>query len=412
MKRIRERIKKFAHKQGDTDNQSFMKVLILMIALSCSFFGLIWSLIYYTVFGFGLTMLLPLFFVIIVGIAIWFSNHISDHRPLIYAQLICITWISALIQWSIGSMDDSGLVITWCFLGPLGAVIFLSTRQALIWMGMFLVIVIISSLYDPMLLGYPLPVDNQTKNLFYIMNFGTSSVVVFTASFWFINTIQYERGRSKQLLNKIQTLFGQHVSEEVANKLISNEIRSEESKAYEVTIMFLDIRDFTLYADSRAPKEVATFQNTVFGELINIVRANKGIVNQILGDGILAVFGTPVVTNTHAMDAVKAGFAMIEKTKELSEEGKIPRIKLGIGLHTGKVIAGEVGNEFRKFYSLAGSNVIIASRIEQLNKIFDSQFLISQTVFEKTKSLNLPVTYHGKKELKGISNQIGIYELV
>lgn len=411
MEKLKESIKNFAHKAGDTDNQSFMKGFILAIALSCSFFGIIWSLIYYIVFGFGLTMLLPLLFVVIIGVVIIFSHQIADHRPLIYAQLACITWISALIQWSIGSMHYSGLVIAWSFLGPLGAIIFLSNRQSLIWMGMFLVIVIISSIYDPMLLGHPLFVDNQTKNLFYIMNLGTSSVVVFAASFWFIRTIQFERGRSKKLLQKIQTLFGQHVSEEVANKLISNEVKGADSKAHEVTIMFLDIRDFTLFADSRAPKEVATFQNTVFGELINIVRANKGIVNQILGDGILAVFGTPVVTDTHALDAVKAGFVMIEKTKELSEEGKIPPIKLGIGLHTGKVIAGEVGNDFRKFYSLAGSNVIIASRIEQLNKTFASQFLVSETVYEKTKSLDLPATYHGRKELKGISNQIGIYQL-
>lgn len=175
--------------------------------------------------------------------------------------------------------------------------------------------------------------------------------------------------------------------------------------------MFLDIGDFTKIADSRAPKEVATFQNTVFSKLINIVRANKGIVIQILGDGIMAIFGTPVVTDTHAMDAVNAGYSMIEETKKLSEQGKIPPIMVGIGLHTGNVIAGEVGNEYRKFYSLAGSNVIVASRIEQLNKGLRSQFLISESVYQKIRTLDRPITFQGKKELKGISNPVGIYQL-
>lgn len=224
MKAIIRKLRGFARIPGETEDAAFKKILILLIALSCSAFGLIWSLIYFTVFGFGLTMILPLAFTVIVGIMIIISNSIADHRPLIYTQLICITWISALIQWSIGSMDGSGLVIAWSFLGPLGAVIFLSIRQAVIWMAMFLGIVIVSVAFEPALLGYPLPVSDQAQALFYIMNLGVSTIVVFAASAWFIHTIQFERGRSESLLQKIQTLFGQHVSREVANELITKDI--------------------------------------------------------------------------------------------------------------------------------------------------------------------------------------------
>ena len=309
-------------------------------------------------------------------------------------------------------MDHSGLVIAWSFLGPLGAMIFLSVREALLWMAMFVAIVIISAVFEPMLLGYPLTVSDNARVLFYIMNLGASSIIIFVTSVWFVSTIQLERGRSESLLQKIQTLFGQHVSKEIANELISGNLGKTESKAYQVTIMFLDIRDFTLFADSRAPKEVANFQNIVFGALINIVRLNRGIVNQILGDGILAVFGAPVINETHALDAVKAGFSMIEKANELCALGEIPAIKLGIGLHTGQIIAGEVGNEFRKFYALTGSNVIVASRIEQLNKILKSQFLISESVQKKIIDAGYNLSYQGKKQLKGISDPVGIYQLV
>lgn len=403
--------KKFAQRPDDTEEVTFIKQLILLVSLTCCFCGLLWSLLYFIVFGFGLTVILPLSFVVIVGSAILISHQLADHRPLVYTQLACITWISALLQWSIGSMDNSGLVIAWSFLGPLGAVIFLSFRQSLIWIVMFSVIVIISAAFEPTLLGHVLEVSKTEKTIFYIMNIGISSVIVFMASAWFVNTIKFERGRANNLLQKIKALFGQHVSTEVANELISSDNLILESKTYEVTIMFLDIRDFTVFADSKRPKEVAAFQNIILGEYINLVRENKGIVLQMLGDGILAVFGAPISTPNHSLDAVNTGFAMIKRTKELSATGQIPEIRIGIGLHSGKVLAGEIGNEYRKSYSITGTNVIIASRIEQLNKKLQSQFLVSETVYNKLKVNGFDITFQGSHELKGISKEVNIYQL-
>lgn len=214
MNKISHWFRGFASRPGDSSDVAFTKMLILIIALSCSACGLAWSAVYFAIFGFGLTMILPLFFVVIVGATIVISHRIANHRPLIYAQLFCITWISALIQWSIGSMDQSGVVIAWSFLGPLGALIFLSSRQAVVWMAMFLGIVVVSAAFEPVLLGYPLFVTERIQVLFYVMNLGASTTIVFAASAWFVHTIQRERGRSESLLQRIQTLFGQHVSRE------------------------------------------------------------------------------------------------------------------------------------------------------------------------------------------------------
>jgi class 3 adenylate cyclase len=278
-------------------------------------------------------------------------------------------------------------------------------------MMMFLLIVVISAVYEPAIPGEKLYVSDQVKTLFYIMNLGVASTVVFAASAWAFKTIQFERSRSNILLQKIKTLFGQHVSTEVANELISNTHNIAESKPYEVTIMFLDIRDFTAYAEVRSPKEVANIQNTLFSEYITIVKDNKGIVLQILGDGLMAVFGAPIVTPSHPKDAIQAGHTMLEITNLLFESGQIPKMKLGIGLHTGKVIAGEIGNDSRKFYSITGTNVIIAARIEQLNKLLESQFLISETVFQRIQEADFASQSKGSFELKGISEKINIYQL-
>ena len=146
-----EILKGFAKSPEDSEDLEFRKILILIIASSCSFFGLIWSGLYYFVFGAGLTAFLPFLFVLIVGLAIVLSHFTRNHKILIYGQLACITWISALIQWSIGSMDSAAVVIAWSFLGPLGALIFLSRGQALFWIGQFTLIVVISAVIDPML---------------------------------------------------------------------------------------------------------------------------------------------------------------------------------------------------------------------------------------------------------------------
>lgn len=219
-----------------------------------------------------------------------------------------------------------------------------------------------------------------------------------------------EQDKTARMLDKIQALFGQQVSEEVARTLIESPTEID-SRPYDVTVMFLDIRDFTLFADSREPEEVARFQNIVFGELIEIVRANQGIVLQILGDGIMAVFGAPVVRPEHAQSAIRAGYQMVERVRALGEAGRIPPVRVGIGLNSGRVIAGNVGNESRRFYSLTGKNVIIAARIEQLNKEYDSQFLASDSAVRAQSGAVPSAQSLGEVALKGIEQPVGVYRL-
>ena len=223
-------------------------------------------------------------------------------------------------------------------------------------------------------------------------------------------SLTLEQDKSFRMLNKIKALFGQQVSEEVAQEMIHSDSEID-SKIHDVTVMFLDIRDFTLFADSQEPADVATFQNIVFDKLINIVKEQRGIVSQILGDGIMAVFGAPAADERHAEHAVSAGYTMLREIEALGKRGEIPPIRVGIGLNSGKVLAGNIGNDIRKFYSLTGTNVIIAARIEQLNKQYDSQFLVSRSTFEATKRMHETVESLGALTLKGIERKIGVHKL-
>ncbi|HSM05347.1 MAG TPA: adenylate/guanylate cyclase domain-containing protein [Longimicrobiales bacterium] len=214
----------------------------------------------------------------------------------------------------------------------------------------------------------------------------------------------------QSLLGRIETLFGQQVSAEVAQTLV-RETDNEASRVLDVTVMFMDIREFTRLADAREPRAVATLQNTVFDALIRIVVRHGGIINQLLGDGLMATFGAPVAREGHAADAVRAGLEMLAAVATLVDEGTIPPIRVGIGLHSGEVVAGNIGNELRKQYSLAGSTVIVAARMERLNKTYDSRMLISDAVVRRLGDTDPTGEDLGEVSLKGLERPVRIHRL-
>ncbi|OFY62483.1 MAG: hypothetical protein A3H98_05110 [Bacteroidetes bacterium RIFCSPLOWO2_02_FULL_36_8] len=193
-------IDRFAYNTTDSIETRFSKKLILIVAISCCCAGVVWSAMYFLFLGVGLTMVLPLVFVVIVGITIPISHFKRNHKFLIYSQLICITWVSALIQWSIGSLHDSGIVIAWSFLGPVGALLFLKRKQSYLWMAMFISIVLISVLIEPKWTHDTMNLTETARKIFYIMNLAFPASVVFMASLYFVSNLIEQKNLNYSLL--------------------------------------------------------------------------------------------------------------------------------------------------------------------------------------------------------------------
>jgi adenylate cyclase len=215
----------------------------------------------------------------------------------------------------------------------------------------------------------------------------------------------FELQRSK---NEMEVLFGQQVSKEVLNALVEDRglVRKQEA-----TVLAMDIRNFSSFAESKSPDEIMEFQNKIFGPVIDIINQHQGVVNQILGDGIMATFGIPASNPLHADMAFEAALKIRKKIAELNQRGVIPKTKIGLGLHTGDVITGNIGNENRKQYSISGTAVIIAFRIEQLNKEFDSELLISEVVKNKIELGKVAITSLGMQPLKGFGYEIEVFKV-
>lgn len=192
---------------------------------------------------------------------------------------------------------------------------------------------------------------------------------------------------------KIKQLLSQQISGAVATELLASKDAGKVEKRF-VCIMFLDIRDFSVFAEHLMPEEIIRYQNTVFAFMIECIINHGGIVNQLLGDGFMATFGAPVSHGNDSLNAYKAAREIMQKVSEKSQKGIIPSTRVGIGLHAGDVVTGNVGTEKRMQYSITGNTVIIAARLEQLNKKFGSNLVISKEVYSRLpEELREPVEF-------------------
>lgn len=203
--------------------------------------------------------------------------------------------------------------------------------------------------------------------------------------------------------SEIEVHLGQQVSQEILATLTQE---GGKPKKLDATVLALDIRGFTKFAEDRSLDEIQDFQNKFFGPILEIINQHRGVVNQILGDGIMATFGAPSPNPLHADMAFQAALKILERVRQLCNDGIIPETKIGMGIHSGEVITGNIGNENRKQYSISGKAVIIAFRLEQLNKDYGSELIISEAVRHNVVKGHTKLESLGLVSLKGLEGQV------
>ncbi len=212
----------------------------------------------------------------------------------------------------------------------------------------------------------------------------------------------------------IKNLFGRYLASEIYDAIMDGRVNLDGAR-YEATVMFTDIRDFTSISQTMPPEAVFAFLNEYLESMIEAITRSGGIIDKFLGDGILAVFGLPVPSNDHAERAFRAALAMRDALEALNEKrkarGDFP-IEIGAGLHTGSVIAGNVGNERKMQFTVIGDTVNMASRVEGVNKRAKSHIVMSEATWnllpQELRSLK-PVKRAAGVELKGIRDPVTLY---
>jgi adenylate cyclase len=210
--------------------------------------------------------------------------------------------------------------------------------------------------------------------------------------------------------NRISRTFGEYVSPEVMGKLmeLKPDLRSENKN---VCVMFLDIRNFTSFAEKRSPEEVVEYLESLFEFMIEIVNRHHGIINKFLGDGFMAVFGAPLSDGKDCANALKAAQEILARVQQEVEAGTILPTTVGIGLHAGDAVTGSIGSALRREYTVIGDVVNLAARIEKLNKQFDSRLLISEIVWQAVSPEGSKAVPMGHVEVRGREQAIQIYQV-
>ena len=185
---------------------------------------------------------------------------------------------------------------------------------------------------------------------------------------------------------RIVQMFGQHVSPAVVNQLLAQPTGIQ-SELRDVCILVFDIRNFTTFSETASPDAVVDYLNRLWGKAVGIVNRHHGIVNKFLGDGFMAVFGAPLVMGNHCQNAINAARELVADVKRATDAGEIPPTRIGIGLHSGEALVGNIGSAERREYTVIGDVVNVAFRIEQLNKELNSSFLVSESVQEGAGNL-------------------------
>ena len=192
---------RFAFREGDPAPLRVDKTAIFIVASATTVAGIVWTLMYWSLFGWGLTTALPFAFVMIVSLSLLTSHLSGNHLITIYAHIFCIIYIPSFIQWSIGGVFDSGLVLLWSILGPLASLMFLSIRQSVLWFMLFILNLLITVFFDDYFTLHGSEVTQGTKLLFFLMNLGFASTVVFLFAGYYVNAAVKEQDRATQLLD-------------------------------------------------------------------------------------------------------------------------------------------------------------------------------------------------------------------
>ena len=179
---------------------------------------------------------------------------------------------------------------------------------------------------------------------------------------------------------RVEENFGLHVGPRIARQILASE-RGLSGVEEELTIMFVDIRNFTARAEASTPVQVVSLLNVFLTEMVEVIeQGHGGSVNKFLGDGLMALFGEWTGRVDHADAAVAAGREMLCRLEQINDklvsEGA-PPLAIGIGIHTGWAVVGSIGSPRRMEFTAIGDSVNVASRVESLTKVVGEPLLIT-----------------------------------
>jgi adenylate cyclase len=210
----------------------------------------------------------------------------------------------------------------------------------------------------------------------------------------------------------IKETLGRYVGPSVSDVILAGDVDLG-GEERDVTLLFSDVRGFTTMSEAMKPHDVVRVLNSYFERMVDAVFEHEGMLDKFIGDGLMAVFGAPRSDEDHAMHAVKCAVEMrrmlVDVNAMLKKSG-LPELAIGIGLHTGRVVVGNIGSTKRMEYTAIGDAVNLAARLESQTKEQGVDILISEATYERVSS-RVVADPLGSVKVKGKTTGVAIYAL-
>ncbi len=240
----------------------------------------------------------------------------------------------------------------------------------------------------------------------------------FTSMFLCFFSVVYYRYNQEQLeKQKIRTTFSRYMSSELVGQLVDNpELAKPGGIKKRVAVFFSDIRNYSTITENMPAEEAIEFLNIYLNSMMEIILRNRGFVDKIMGDGIMAVFGAPIDSDNPCDDAVKSSLEMIDKLYNqiypllAKRQPPFPKIKFGVGIHYGNVVMGNIGSANRVDYTCIGDTVNLASRLESESKNFHTAIIVSEEVVNKL-SVSVDKEFLDEIIVKGRKTAVKVYKI-
>jgi class 3 adenylate cyclase len=212
--------------------------------------------------------------------------------------------------------------------------------------------------------------------------------------------------------DRIKDTFGRYLTQEVVKRLLDSKDGLElGGEIRELSIMMSDLRGFTALTSTMSPDQVIKFLNRYLGKMVDIILDHRGIIDEIIGDGILAFFGAPEALENHPELAVACALKMqlaMEEINGQNEADGLPHLEMGVAVNTGEVVVGNIGSEKRAKYGAVGAQVNFTGRVESFT--VGGQVLISRGTYERLSD-KLDVRQVLDVEMKGVPGKVKLYDI-
>lgn len=212
----------------------------------------------------------------------------------------------------------------------------------------------------------------------------------------------------------VKQLFSRYLSRDVYQRLLANPAAAELGGARrDMTVLFSDVRGFTAMSEQGAPEDVVAQLNEYFSAMVDLVFANRGTVDKFVGDMVMALFGAPLDDDRHADRAVRTALAMVEELERLNDRWRAtgrPTLAIGIGINSGEMIAGNIGSERIRSYTVIGDAVNLGSRLESLNKEKGTSIIVSEATATRLRE-HYDLRSLGSVVVRGRQQAVTIFEV-